>query len=738
MKRVISLLLLPVLLAVFLLPAPFAFGAQEEPLPPETTRAPLASDETADSASAADETVFVPWSETEQPDESTFADSTATAAEDPSEPVMPPEFSDSQTSSESTTTTQPDHPPEPVTPPSEPVEPPEPMDPPEPPAPAALHLSQTSVICGVGETLTLTATNDAGAPVPVNYTVNDPQLLSQPQPGSFAACAPGAALITATATDGGSASCVVTILCAPTEILLKNDTFTLGIGESCTVVADVPANSYTSALRYSSDNPHILACTGGNTFRARHSGTATVTVSAHNGVQAQCTVTVMKAPKRLSLNETELTLGVGESVRLTPVLPPDTFSSDLRFSAGKKTVTVSKSGKVTAQKRGRTTVTVTAHNGVSAACSITVLKAPKSIRFPATLTLNPGDSYTFEPTLKKGYGAHSFKLRSSNKKVLRQSEGATFTARRVGAATVTVTAYNGVSAECEVNVLRLPQKISFAQSSFSLQIGKRFTPLITLPENTYCPSYTFTSSDPYVASVDETGAVWCRSIGTAVIRAETPNGKTAACTVSVSAMAVPSVSQLPYYPTGCEAASCTALLRYYGYNITLSQMVATIPRQNIVYKNGKRYGPDINKKFVGNPAGTYTSSTPGYGAFSPCIKKSLQKAIDDRGGDHRAKRISGCTFEELLEQISNGRPAIVWATYQMLVPHSVNSWYIPQEDGTARYFQYPRGTHVFVLKGYSRNYVTVMDPYGGYSRTYNRSTFEARWNLLGKQAVVLI
>ena len=80
----------------------------------------------------------------------------------------------------------------------------------------------------------------------------------------------------------------------------------------------------------------------------------------------------------------------------------------------------------------------------------------------------------------------------------------------------------------------------------------------------------------------------------------------------------------------------------------------------------------------------------------------------------------------------------MWSTYNMLVPQSVNSWYIPQPDGTAKYFQYPRGTHVCVLKGYSRNYVTLMDPYGGSTKTFNRNTFEARWNLLGKQAVVLV
>lgn len=201
-------------------------------------------------------------------------------------------------------------------------------------------------------------------------------------------------------------------------------------------------------------------------------------------------------------------------------------------------------------------------------------------------------------------------------------------------------------------------------------------------------------------------------------------------------MNVAFVNQNPTYPTGCEAASSVQLLRYYGYNVTLDQMVKAIPRENIVYKNGKRYGPDINKKFVGNPKGTYTSGNPGYGAFSPVITKSLQKIINERNGSHTAVKITGCTFKELLSQISSGRPAIVWATYKMNNPQSVNSWYIPQANGKAKYFQYPRGTHVMVLTGYSDKYVWITDPILG-KVSYDISTFEARWNLLGKQAIVL-
>ena len=41
-----------------------------------------------------------------------------------------------------------------------------------------------------------------------------------------------------------------------------------------------------------------------------------------------------------------------------------------------------------------------------------------------------------------------------------------------------------------------------------------------------------------------------------------------------------------------------------------------------------------------------------------------------------------------------------------------------------------------VLTGYSDSYVTITDPIDGYV-SYNISTFEDRWHLLGNQAIII-
>ena len=283
----------------------------------------------------------------------------------------------------------------------------------------------------------------------------------------------------------------------------------------------------------------------------------------------------------------------------------------------------------------------------------------------------------------------------------------------------------------------LISSVKAEKTSVTLSQGTIYTQKLTFSPANVIKTMKWASSDKSIATVDANGVIQGRKIGTATITGTTTDGtkKTVSCKVTVNAMNIPYVSQLPKYPTGCEAASCCMLLKYYGFSINIDQMVNIIPRKNLYKKNGKTYGPDINEMFVGDPRYTYTSSTPGYGVFSPAVTKALQKAIDERGGGYKAVKISGCSFDELLEYISDGSPAIVWATYKMQQPTKVNSWYI---ESSGKYFEYPRGTHVMILSGYSSSTVTTVDPYDNGVLVFDKNTFEDRWELLGKQAIVLV
>lgn len=206
--------------------------------------------------------------------------------------------------------------------------------------------------------------------------------------------------------------------------------------------------------------------------------------------------------------------------------------------------------------------------------------------------------------------------------------------------------------------------------------------------------------------------------------------------VTAVSIDVPLVNQMPTYPTGCEAASMAMLLQFYGYDVTLDQMIEAIPRENLETVNGRRYGPRITEKFVGDPRGGYTSANPGYGAFSPVVTKSINDVLLQRHMMPRAINKTGASLDELLGFLKEGRPVIVWSTYNMKTPETENEWYIRTDNGD-EHFSYPRGTHVCVLIGFDENNITLADPYGATKKTFSKSSFEAKYRLLGQQAVLL-
>lgn len=329
---------------------------------------------------------------------------------------------------------------------------------------------------------------------------------------------------------------------------------------------------------------------------------------------------------------------------------------------------------------------------------------------------------------------------SSDEKIATVDADGKVSTLAVGKVTLTAKTTDGSDIEKTVTLTvgKKVDSVKAEKTSVTLAQGTKYTMKLTFtPADALNRTMTWSSSDKSVATVDANGVIKGVKIGTATITGKTTDGsdKTVSCKVTVTAMTIPYVSQLPKYPTGCEAASCCMLLKYYGYSINMDQMISIIPRKNLYKKNGKTYGPDINEMFVGDPRCTYTSSTPGYGVFSPAVTTALQKAIDERGGGYTAVRISGCSFDELLGYISDGYPAIVWATYKMQTPKTVNAWYI---ESTGKYFEYPRGTHVMILSGYSSTQVTTVDPYDNGVLLFNTSKFKEKWELLGRQAIVLV
>ena len=150
-------------------------------------------------------------------------------------------------------------------------------------------------------------------------------------------------------------------------------------------------------------------------------------------------------------------------------------------------------------------------------------------------SFNKGSKVTLAVTLNgASLPAKKAKWTTSNKKVAKVSKGK-ITARGAGVAVITATS-QGQAASCLVIVTDYKQVKSLKMSARKLNLalfGAQPLGLTIKPADAYQPVITWTSSNPAVVSVDQSGLVAGLSGGTATVTAMSANGKKATCKVTV-------------------------------------------------------------------------------------------------------------------------------------------------------------------------------------------------------------
>lgn len=192
---------------------------------------------------------------------------------------------------------------------------------------------------------------------------------------------------------------------------------------------------------------------------------------------------------------------------------------------------------------------------------------------------------------------------------------------------------------------------------------------------------------------------------------------------------VPIIAQYPDFPTGCESVSAVIALQYAGVDISVVDFVDKyLDKSSHFYnENGKRYGPDPYKVFVGSPR-----STASFGCMAPVIENAVKKIV---GSSMTVENRTGYTLPMLCKSyIDKGIPCVVWVSIGMLETYRSASWTL--EDGSTYYF--PANEHCMVLIGYSDTHYYFSDPYRGEHVKYACALAEQRFEELGRQALVVV
>lgn len=314
-----------------------------------------------------------------------------------------------------------------------------------------VKLNKSTLTLGKGESYTIKANSK------VTWSSSNKNIFTVSN-GKITAKNTGTAMLVAKGLNGSEANCMVTVKNAPNSISLNKTKLTLGIGETYDLNSSLPKNTASFSVKYSSNNSSIASVvSAGGLVTAKKEGTATITATTYNGKKVNCTITVKKAPKTMSLNKTKLTLGIGENYDLDSYLPNGTAAHSIKYTSNNSNSAsvVSAGGLVTAKKEGTATITATAYNGVKVQCIVTVKKEPKKLSLNSTkLKLNVGEKFDLDSSVPNGAAAYHIYYSSNDVETASVAKcGGLVTAVKTGQAKITAEAYNGVKITCYVNVV---------------------------------------------------------------------------------------------------------------------------------------------------------------------------------------------------------------------------------------------------------------------------------------------
>ncbi len=272
-------------------------------------------------------------------------------------------------------------------------------------------------------------------------------------------------------------------------------------------------------------------------------------------------VYAVTAVTEVSLDIDSIDIEVGESkVLVCLVSPCDATNKEVYWNSSDPSVaTVDETGTVTGVAEGTAIVTVTTVDGeFTAECEVEVTQGKEEDKKEniavtgvsldkSSIEVSIDETDTLIATIAP-YDATNKEVywNSSDPSVAKVDETGTVTGVAEGIAIVTVTTVDGkFTAECEVEVTQGKKEekkeniavtgISLDKSSIEVSIDDTDTLIATIaPENATSKEVYWNSSDPSVATVDETGTVTGVAEGTAIVTVTTVDGEyTGICSVEV-------------------------------------------------------------------------------------------------------------------------------------------------------------------------------------------------------------
>lgn len=235
----------------------------------------------------------------------------------------------------------------------------------------------------------------------------------------------------------------------------------------------------------------------------------------------------------------DTTLQIGDTMCLKPTTTPVDATTPVTWTSSNPAIaTVDINGNVTALANGSFTITASSGGINSTPMAFTVATHPESVTLSqANFYCNNGQpplqmSATISPS---GVSNQSVTWTSSNPAVASVSATGLVTFLTEGETTITAKTVDGnIQGTGVMHVLPAPTAVT-TPTTFTVECGEVATMATSLTPSDAYSTYTWTSSNPNVATIDPaTGQITGIAPGTTTITVTTTNNKTASTTVTIA------------------------------------------------------------------------------------------------------------------------------------------------------------------------------------------------------------
>lgn len=244
-----------------------------------------------------------------------------------------------------------------------------------------VSISPASLTLGIGETGSVSYThkfsNSYTSAANAYFSSTNTRVATVSSSGVVTAVAPGTAYINVySKISSDSPYCLVTVKnIEPTKISLPSS-ISLSVGGTKTLMPTLTPTNAQKSFTWISENTDVATVSSNGVVFAVKEGNTTIKVTTSNGLSATCSVRVLPAPEKVTIEPQNVSIAEGYGYQIIPKLYPDGTTTEYTWKSDDFTiVTATTSGYVLARKVGETTITCTTQNGLTATCIVYVNKA---------------------------------------------------------------------------------------------------------------------------------------------------------------------------------------------------------------------------------------------------------------------------------------------------------------------------------------------------------------------------